>query len=54
VDKDNVRVMKNLAALMQRTGRLDETSRLWNRLRQLAPTDPDVQRVFNGIAAPRP
>jgi tetratricopeptide (TPR) repeat protein len=54
VDNTNVRVTKNLAALTQRLGRPDETTRLWNRLRELAPQDADVQRVFHGITAPRP
>ena len=51
---NNVRVMKNLAAVMSRLGRQGETIRIWNRIREVAPQDPDLQRVFHGNAAAHP
>ncbi|MFA5975843.1 MAG: tetratricopeptide repeat protein [Elusimicrobiota bacterium] len=51
-DKTNIRVMKNLASVYQRLGRQQDMTRLWNRMRALAPQDPDVQRVFHGTIAP--
>jgi len=45
---DNVRVMKNLASVLSRMGRQNDVIHLWGQIRQLAPQDPDVQRVFHG------
>lgn len=51
---DNIRAMKNLAAVVSRLGRQNETIALWHRIRQIAPQDLDVQRVFHVQPAPRP
>ena len=53
-DPNNIRVMKNLAGVLSRMGRMAEVNRLWNRIRQLAPQDPDVQRVFHANPAVHP
>lgn len=46
-DKDNIHARKNLAAVYGRLGRNAEVNTIWNEIRQLAPQDPDVQRVFS-------
>jgi tetratricopeptide (TPR) repeat protein len=46
-DPSNVRAMKNLAAALSKLGRQSELINTWNRLQQIAPQDPDVQRVFH-------
>jgi len=46
-DPKNTHAMKNLATVSSKLGRQGEAIQLWNRLRQLAPQDPDVQRVFH-------
>ena len=46
-DPNNVRAMKNLAAVYSRLGRQGEVLRLWNDVRRVAPQDPDLQRVFH-------
>ncbi len=51
---DNPRVMKNLAAVLSRLGNSGEVLRLWNRIRQIAPQDPDLQRVFHANVAAHP
>lgn len=38
--------LKNLAILYGKIGRKNESIRLWNKLRQVSPNDPDVKRVF--------
>jgi len=48
---NNVHVMKNLASVLSRMGRQAEVIQLWSQIRRLAPTDPDVQRVFHGNIA---
>ena len=53
-EPNNTRVLKNLAGVLSRMGRTGEATRLWNRLRQLAPQDPDVQRVFHANPAAHP
>jgi tetratricopeptide (TPR) repeat protein len=45
-DPRNLRSLKNLAAVYSRLGRQADVIRLWNQVRQVAPQDPDVQRVF--------
>lgn len=47
-DPDSVSAMKNLAVIYGRTGRVPDASALWQKLRTIAPQDPDVQRVFAG------
>jgi len=51
---DNTRVMKNLAAVFSRLGNQAEVLRLWNRIRQIAPQDPDLQRVFHANVQTHP
>jgi tetratricopeptide (TPR) repeat protein len=46
-DPRNVRALKNLAAVLSKLGRQTELLKTWNQLRQVAPQDPDVQRVFH-------
>jgi tetratricopeptide (TPR) repeat protein len=53
-DPNNVRVMKNLASVFSRMGRQEDVTLLWNRIRRLAPQDPDVQRVFHGNSPSHP
>jgi len=50
---DNVMTLKNLALAYTRMGRQYETLQTWNRIRQLAPQDPDVLRIFHGQPAPK-
>jgi tetratricopeptide (TPR) repeat protein len=51
---ENPRVMKNLAAVSSRMGNISESARIWNRIRQIAPQDPDLQRVFHANVAAHP
>jgi len=48
VDPNNVRVLKNVASLNARLGRQQDVQATWLRIRQLAPQDPDVLKVFSG------
>ncbi len=54
VAPDNVRVLKNLAAVQQRLGQEAEAGRTWQKVQRLAPQDPDVQRLFHGNPPIRP
>jgi tetratricopeptide (TPR) repeat protein len=54
IDPKNVRVIKNLAALYARLGQQRDVYRLWDRVRQLAPQDPDAQRVFHANVQTHP
>lgn len=47
LDPKNIVAMKNLAVLYGKTERKEEAIRLWYKLRELRPDDPDVQRVFS-------
>jgi tetratricopeptide (TPR) repeat protein/O-antigen ligase len=51
---DNVRVLKNLASVFSRMGHQADAVRVWNRIRQLAPQDPDLQRVFHANVQTHP
>lgn len=53
-DDANIRVLKNLANVYARLGRTPDLTRTWERIRQLAPQDPDVQRVFSHGQNPPP
>ncbi len=44
---------KSLAVLYNRVGQNDKASALWLKLRQWAPQDPDVQRVFSAPPSSR-
>jgi len=46
LNPENVNVLKNLAVLYGRTGRMDKSIPVWQKLYAIAPHDPDVQRVF--------
>jgi len=43
---DYVNALKNLAILYGRQNRMQQASELWQKLRTIAPNDPDVVRVF--------
>jgi tetratricopeptide (TPR) repeat protein len=45
-DPKNVRAWKNLALVYARLGDQQNVIKTWTHIRQLAPTDPDVQKVF--------
>jgi Tfp pilus assembly protein PilF len=45
-DNTNVRTWKNLALTYGRIGDQRHAQETWLRVRQLAPSDPDVQKVF--------
>jgi len=47
-DNTNVRTWKNLALAYDRLGDHQNVQRTWIHIRQIAPTDPDVLRVFGG------
>jgi len=53
-DPDNIHAMKNLASILSKLGRQGEAIQMWNRIRQAAPTDPDVQRVFHANVPAHP
>ena len=53
-DPKNVRVMKNLAAVLSKMGRHAEVIGFWNQIRRLAPQDPDVQRVSHANLTTHP
>jgi len=53
-DPNNTRSLKNLAAVLSKLGRQQELIQVWNRLQQVAPQDPDVQRVFHGTHPAHP
>ncbi|MFC1500900.1 O-antigen ligase family protein [Elusimicrobiota bacterium] len=44
---DSINAMKNLAILYSRTNRKKLAGELWQKIRVLAPNDPDVKKVFN-------
>jgi tetratricopeptide (TPR) repeat protein len=46
VDQTNVRAWKNLALTYGRLGDQRAATQTWFHVRELAPTDPDVQKVF--------
>ena len=46
VDKTSVRAWKNLALCYGRMGDNAKSFQAWQQIRQLAPNDPDVKRVF--------
>lgn len=52
---NGVNAMKNLAVLYGRQGRMQDATALWYKLREIAPRDADVQRMFSQPpgAAPR-
>jgi len=43
---NNTASIKNLAILYTKTGRHNDSIALWNKIRELNPQDPDVQRIF--------
>ena len=51
-DRNNVAVMKNLATVYARLGRSRDVLRMYNRIRSVAPGDPDLQRLFSFHAHP--
>src|SRR5439155_509809 len=51
---DNVRVLKNLASVATRLGNQGVAVRIWNRVHQLAPQDPDAQRIFHANVPTHP
>ncbi len=52
VGPPSVRTLKNLSAVYSKLGRQADFFKTWNQLRQLAPTDPDVKKLFNGNSTP--
>jgi putative inorganic carbon (HCO3(-)) transporter len=46
IDQRNVSALKNLAILYTRSGKHNDAVILWNKIREINPQDPDVQRVF--------
>jgi tetratricopeptide (TPR) repeat protein len=52
LDKNNVRVMKNLASVFGRMGRQQEALQMWLQIRSLNPQDPDLLRVFHANPPP--
>jgi O-antigen ligase/tetratricopeptide (TPR) repeat protein len=47
LDPNSPMALKNLAAYFGRKGDMQHAGDLWQRIRQIAPNDPDVKRVFN-------
>lgn len=46
LDPKSVSAMKNLAVVYGRRGKMQEATDMWNKVRAIAPNDPDVQKVF--------
>ena len=42
----NTTAMKHLAVIYSRTNRKDEAVKIWHRIREIAPDDPDLKKVF--------
>ncbi len=47
LNPENIQATKNLIALYNRINKHQEAIQLWQKLRQIAPNDPDVQKVFS-------
>ncbi|MDI6641543.1 MAG: O-antigen ligase family protein, partial [Elusimicrobiota bacterium] len=45
-----IQAMKNLTILYQKTGKQQDALQLWQKIRQFAPNDPDVQKMFSSGA----
>ena len=41
-----VSLLKNLAILYQRTNQQQKSIETWHKLKEIAPDDPDVKKVF--------
>jgi tetratricopeptide (TPR) repeat protein len=46
MDKNNVRAWKNLALTYGRMGDQRRATQIWLHVREIAPADPDIQKVF--------
>jgi len=47
LNPENIQAMKNLIVIYNRTNRMQEAIQLWQKIRQISPNDPDVQKVFS-------
>ncbi|MBN1823548.1 MAG: O-antigen ligase family protein [Endomicrobiales bacterium] len=43
---EHLNTLKNLTILYGRTGRIEKANQAWFRIREIAPNDPDVQKIF--------
>ncbi|MEW6041424.1 MAG: tetratricopeptide repeat protein, partial [Elusimicrobiota bacterium] len=47
LNPNNAPAIKNLIVVYNKIGKQKDTVNLWHKLREIAPHDPDVQRVFS-------
>lgn len=54
LDPNNIRLLKNTAVALGQGGNPLQAEKTWQHIKELAPQDPDAQRVFNAHGNPIP